>query len=134
MLQPPPTYPHGFGLVKVQATPSTMSTISTVSSVVAGTPQYMAPELLFGERASRASDLWAIGVVAYEMLMGTQPFVNERQRCLSPIWESLFERVFQRDPGRRMDSARVFQSEFEKALNSPGGAVQTEGRSSTAEE
>ncbi len=40
----------------------------------AGTPLYMAPELLSGESASERSDLYALGMVAYEMLLGRYPF------------------------------------------------------------
>ena len=41
---------------------------------VAGTPQYLAPEILMGERAGASSDLWALGVVLYEMCSGAVPF------------------------------------------------------------
>lgn len=40
---------------------------------VAGTLGYMAPELLFGAPPSRSSDLFAVGVMAYELLVGTHP-------------------------------------------------------------
>ena len=39
-----------------------------------GTPVYMAPELFTGGEASRASDIYALGVLAYEMLVGAPPF------------------------------------------------------------
>jgi tetratricopeptide (TPR) repeat protein len=41
---------------------------------LAGTPAYMAPEVIMGERASPASDLWSAGVVLYRMLAGRLPF------------------------------------------------------------
>lgn len=42
-----------------------------------GTPDYMSPEQLRGERGSAASDIYAIGIVLYEMLCGRTPFEGE---------------------------------------------------------
>jgi eukaryotic-like serine/threonine-protein kinase len=50
------------------------ATMLTVAGMVAGTPQYMAPEILNGEPADRRSDIFALGVVFYEMLSGHHPF------------------------------------------------------------
>lgn len=44
----------------------------------AGTPQYMAPEVLQGAAATPAADLWAIGLIAYELFVGHYPFRAER--------------------------------------------------------
>lgn len=41
---------------------------------VAGTLPYLAPEMLTGDRASRASDLYAVGLIAYELLAGQYPY------------------------------------------------------------
>jgi serine/threonine-protein kinase len=46
----------------------------TGTSQVMGTPRYLAPELAAGEKASVASDLWAVGAVLYEALTGRPPF------------------------------------------------------------
>lgn len=42
--------------------------------VIAGTPEYLAPELIRGEAATFASDVYAAGVLLYELVTGTTPF------------------------------------------------------------
>jgi len=41
---------------------------------IVGTPNYLAPEQLMGQPASRLTDIWALGILFYEMLTGAAPF------------------------------------------------------------
>ena len=63
-----------FGIATVKESP----TESDTTTKIAGTASYMAPEQLQG-RPSTSSDIFAFGVICYEMLTGTLPF-----RCESP--------------------------------------------------
>jgi tRNA A-37 threonylcarbamoyl transferase component Bud32 len=128
-----------FGLVKALAT-SIRSDAPTraASSVIAGTPYYMAPEQMMGETATEATDVWALGVITYEMLIGAHPFVTGSvaswqkamfKGCFTPVrshrqdasqnWQAFFERVFQPEPKHRVGSARIFFAELVLALKSP---------------
>lgn len=91
---------------------------------VLGTPGYISPEQLRGEEAGPASDLYALGVVLYEMVTGTLPFRGETptetallrlERSptppreltpdLDPLWQDAILRLLARDPASRFDGA-----------------------------
>lgn len=61
----------------------------TQTGQIPGTARYMAPELLRGEDASRASDLYAVGCLLYELLAGSSPF--ESRHILEEIARSQSE-------------------------------------------
>jgi serine/threonine protein kinase len=72
-----------FGLAKMLDTvdaagpsmaPTITSPAATRAGVILGTPAYMAPEQARGQTADARSDIWAFGVILYEMLTGVRPF------------------------------------------------------------
>ncbi len=64
-----------FGIAKpIAGTDTTLTAGQTGPGELVGTLRYMSPEQLRGENASEGWDLWALAVVAYEMLTGSHPF------------------------------------------------------------
>ena len=57
-------------------------TVSGSRILVAGTPGYLAPELLQGQAPSQASDLFAFGVVLHQVFTGEKPSVKEDGSCV----------------------------------------------------
>lgn len=126
-----------FGVAKVlpldtQATQDA----GTGGGFLVGTPRYMAPDQLRGEPANPAWDLWALAVVAYEMLTGVNPFDGatpaEWNRAIlagrfTPITlhlpaapaacQEFFARAFALESERRPASASTFFTEFTRALS-----------------
>ncbi len=63
-----------FGLARIDGRQDHIHVGPGAPDSVSGTPEYMAPELVRGERPSPASDLYAVGVILYELLTRRSPF------------------------------------------------------------
>jgi serine/threonine protein kinase len=73
-----------FGLAKKQAVPGTEGeTLAiTAENTIVGTLQYMSPEQLEGKEADARSDIFACGLILYEMLTGRRAFTGASQATL----------------------------------------------------
>ena len=66
-----------FGIAKVLTADTRVTArVGTGPGIILGTLRYMAPEQLRGEDVQPAADLWALAVIAYEMLTGNHPFTT----------------------------------------------------------
>jgi tetratricopeptide (TPR) repeat protein len=98
-----------FGLARRSADQAHQASVA-MSQVVAmsGTPAYMSPEQVFGGTITASTDIYALGVVLYEMVTGTRPFQgdNPLQIALKRLKEDAPPpRVHVPDLDRRWDAA-----------------------------
>ena len=110
-----------FGLARID------SSTLTAAGEILGSASYMAPELIKGRPATAKSDLFSLGVVAYELLTGERPFggasisaivhnivektprgVHALNLNLPPDYDDIFARVLAKEPTARYRSATAF--------------------------
>jgi Tol biopolymer transport system component len=135
-----------FGLAKAVGSDSdmpdlaespTITAAATRAGMILGTAPYMSPEQANGRPVDRRTDLWAFGVVLYELLTGSAAFqgnsiaeVLAHVLTQTPKWErlpadtpasirTLLQRCLEKNPAKRLDSAVAVRLEIDDALASP---------------
>lgn len=103
------------------------STDLTAPELLLGTPKYMSPEQIRGEKSDGRSDLYALGLICYEMLAGQPPFQGETPSALmqqhlasappalseiNPTYPQqiadVLDRMLAKNPSQRFESAHHF--------------------------
>ena len=125
----------------------TTESVAAWTGSLAGTVPYMAPETLRGEAPGTPADLWAMGVVLYELASGLRPFRGDTSvdlvsaiitRAPEPLPASVprplaaaIERLLQKDPARRFRSAGEVRAVLEGLATEaiqPRASLATRGR------
>ncbi len=124
-----------FGIAKLLTTDGRVDVLETQAGTVFGTPRYMSPEQAQGTTLDARSDLYALGVILYHMLVGSPPFADQDAVVVMahhiksvpkrptevalglrlPVGlEELLMRVLHKDPARRPQSAFLFAAELDQ--------------------
>jgi eukaryotic-like serine/threonine-protein kinase len=128
-----------FGLARLADAPHEID-MEDGEVMVSGTPEYMAPEIVAGDPPTRASDLYAAGVLLYELLTGTTPFgggtpveilarhareavippsLRSPARDLPPALDRVVLRALRKAPEARFPDAATFARELRAAAAAP---------------
>jgi serine/threonine protein kinase len=129
-----------FGIAKLK---DSLVAPSTVTGATAGTVAYMAPEQLAGKTISAATDIFALGAIAYEIVTGRKPFnpetgfeLLEMQRsgvrvqpidlrpALSTEANEMILRALNFAPAERFPTARDFGDVLAQSLDEESGALE----------
>src|SRR5258705_5940232 len=117
----------------------------TQSGTLLGMPSYMSPEQAMGDKLDGRSDIFSLGVCAFEMLCGEQPFPGNNVTSIlyklvhvDPIepanlemnglvpekWHEVFGRVLAKKPDDRYQTATEFVQDLEYCLGAWFGAIE----------
>ncbi|HZX10598.1 MAG TPA: serine/threonine-protein kinase [Acidobacteriota bacterium] len=118
-----------FGIARVET-----STITQTGRTV-GTPSYMSPEQVMGEKVDKCSDIFSLGVLLYEILIGKRPFhgdsittviykiINEEpfssteiKKSLPKGFEPIISKALSKDPKKRYQTCDQLKNDLEENL------------------
>jgi serine/threonine-protein kinase len=122
-----------FGIAKIQDDTTEEGPALTKAGFVCGTPEYMSPEQARGAKIDHRSDLYAVGVILYQLAAGVLPFESESaigfatkhlveqpippskkrpDARISPAMERLIMRAMSKAPEERPQTAEAFRAEL----------------------
>ena len=99
-----------------------------------GTPFYMSPERLQAEEVDHRSDIYAIGIIFFEMLMDQKPFIGDTlaeiisQHVQSPVpklpanlsrYQNLIDLFLAKEPSQRFENTGQILEEVRKLIDKP---------------
>ena len=137
-----------FGNEPTEASPAQSPALSlamTQQGLILGTAGYMSPEQASGQSTDQRADIWAFGVVLYEMLTGlplfrgesvphiladvlkSEPDWTKLPRNLHPRLKLMLERCLTKKPRNRYHSIADARVDLEQALSDPAGATAAPG-------
>jgi tRNA A-37 threonylcarbamoyl transferase component Bud32 len=124
-----------FGIATATSSAQTVANLTTAGTTL-GTPRYMAPERAMGQEIGPPSDLYSVGVMTFELLVGRAPFhdteapmavlmrqinepippVGSLRPDVDPALSDWVSRLVVKDPGRRTQTAATARRELEEIL------------------
>src|SRR5438093_202663 len=122
-----------FGVARVTDADRTHAERTQAGTMV-GTPAYMSPEQIQGQRIDRRTDIFSAGIILYQFLTGQKPFTGEGawtvakkivqedppmpssiNVALSPAFDRVVAKALAKDPDQRFATAREFSQALKRA-------------------
>lgn len=140
ILDAPPTSTQKSSMAKPVLQTASVGNVTRVGAII-GTPLYMSPEQCRGEQLGARSDIYSLGVIAYQMLAGATPFsgdltsiikqhkevapprLREKNKKIPKKVERIVLAALAKDRGARPSSATAFASELRASSEGMGVLV-----------
>ncbi len=123
----------------------------TGTGITMGTPNYISPEVLLGNDADERSDIFALGIIAYELLAGENPFcanalgdviekivsyqpppISSLREGISELWDPIVNRCLMKTPAGRYASVEDINTDLIALGNSLGMDIEESKPSKTS--